>query len=146
MYSLIYVGGDRVGRCGGYRLPTAPSHNIDDRANLSRVGTTLSRAIDMPRHNKLWIKAPGLVTAAAAVAGLAACATMMTTPPELISGSETQVVILADLNTSPRPLATSHCAQYGKRAMLSDTVPAAGNLLRGWAVGTKVFIYTFDCR
>ncbi len=106
----------------------------------------MSRAIDMPRDNNLWIKALGLATAAAAVASLTACATMMTKPPELISGSETQVVIVADLNTSPRPLAESHCAQHGKRPLLRDTVPARGNFLRGWATGTKVFIHTFDCR
>jgi hypothetical protein len=29
--------------------------------------------------------------------------------------------------------------------MLRDTAPASDNFLRGWATGTKVFIYTFDC-
>ena len=78
--------------------------------------------------------------------GLTACSSMMTKAPELISGSEAQVVIVADLHNSPRPLATSHCTQYGKRPVLHDTAPATGNLIRGWALGTKVFIYTFDCR
>jgi hypothetical protein len=98
----------------------------------------------MPRSSSVWTKALG--PAIAATAALAACSGMMTKAPELISGSEAQVVIVADLHSSPRPLAKSHCAQYGKRPMLRDTAPAAGNLLRGWAIGTKVFIYTFDCR
>lgn len=97
----------------------------------------------MPRRNSVWIAA---IAATAALVGLTACASVMTKPPELLSGSETEVVIVADLHNSPRPLAKSHCAQHGKRPMLRDTAPAAGNLLRGWAIGTKVFIYTFDCR
>ncbi len=97
----------------------------------------------MPRRNSVWIKA---IAAIAAVAGLTACSGLVTKAPELVSGSEAQVVIVADLHSSPRPLAKSHCAQHGKRPMLRDTTPAAGNLLRGWAIGTKVFIYTFDCR
>ena len=75
------------------------------------------------------------------------CACLTTAKaPELISGSAYEVTIVADLDSSPKPLATSHCAQHGKRAMLRDTSPAAGNHLRGWATGTKVFLYTFDCR
>ncbi len=100
----------------------------------------------MPRSDRVWTRALGPAIATAALAGLTACAALITKAPELISGSEAQVVILADLHSSPRPLAKSHCAQYGKRPMLRDTVPAAGNLLLGWAIGTKVFIYTFDCR
>ena len=94
--------------------------------------------------SSIWIKALGAVIAGTAVAGLTACLGQ-TKDPELISGSEAQVVIVTDLDTSPKPLANSHCAQYGKRPMLHDTVPATGNFLRGWATGTKVFIYTFDC-
>ncbi len=97
----------------------------------------------MPRSTGFWTKA---LTAGALLFGLTACVSMIIKPPELLSGGEDQVVILADLHSSPRPLAKSHCALYGKRPMLSDTAPAAGNLLRGWALGTKVFIYTFDCR
>ncbi len=97
----------------------------------------------MPRCNCVWIKA---LAAIAALVGLTACASVLAKPPELVSGSENQVVIVADLHSSPKPLAKSHCAQHGRRPMLRDTVPAAGNLLRGWAIGTKVFIYTFDCR
>ncbi len=97
----------------------------------------------MPLRSSVWIK---VLAAIAALVGLTACVALTTKPPELISGSETQVVIVADLHSSPRPLAKSHCAQYGKRPTLHDTSPAAGNLLRGWAIGTKVFIYTFDCR
>ncbi len=97
----------------------------------------------MPRSTSVCTK---VLAALAGLAGLAACTALITQAPELISGSETEVVIVADLHTSPRPLAKSHCALYGKRPMLHDTAPAAGNLLRGWAVGTKVFIYTFDCR
>ncbi len=100
----------------------------------------------MPRRNCVWIKALAAIAALAAPVALTACASLMAKPPELLSGSEAQVVILADLHSSPKPLAKSHCAQHGRRPVLRDTVPAAGNLLRGWAVGTKVFIYTFDCR
>jgi hypothetical protein len=78
------------------------------------------------------------------LAGLTACLGQ-TKDPELISGSEAQVVIVADLDNSPKLLANSHCAQHGKRPRLRDTVPAKGNFLIGWATGTKVFIYTFDC-
>ena len=91
-----------------------------------------------------WIKALGAVIAGTAVVGLTACLGQ-TQDPELISGSEAQVVIAADLDTSPRPLAKTYCAQYGKKPMLRDTVPVKGNFLRGWATGTKVFIYTFEC-
>ncbi len=82
----------------------------------------------------------------AALVGLTACPGLVTKAPELITGSPAQVVIVADLDSDPRPLAKSHCARHGRRPMLRDTVPASGNLLRGWAIGTKVFIYTFDCR
>ncbi len=99
----------------------------------------------MPRSNRIWNRAPGPVIAAAALVGLTACLGP-TKAPELITGSADQVVIIADLQSSPRPLAKSHCARHGKHPMLRDTAPAAGNLLRGWATGTKVFIYTFDCR
>ncbi len=97
----------------------------------------------MPRSYSVWTKA---FAAIATLAGLTACPGLIAKAPELLSGSEAQVVIVADLHSSPRPLAKSHCALYGKRPMLRDTAPATGNLLRGWALGTKVFIYTFDCR
>ena len=98
----------------------------------------------MPRGSNIWIKALRPVIVGIAMVGLTACLGQ-TRDPELVSGSETKVVIVADLDTSPKPLATSHCAQYGKRPLLRDTVPATGNLVYGWATGTKVFIYTFDC-
>jgi hypothetical protein len=82
--------------------------------------------------------------AAAALAGLSACLGQ-SRAPELVTGSEAQVVIVADLDSSPKPLAESHCARHGKRPVLRDAVPATGNLLRGWATGTKVFVFTFDC-
>ncbi len=99
----------------------------------------------MPLSSSVWTKALGPAIAATALAGLTACLGTAKAP-ELITGSEKRVVIVADLYSSPKPLAESHCAQYDKRPVLRDTVPAAGNLLRGWAIGTKVFIYTFDCR
>ena len=83
---------------------------------------------------------PAIVT----LAGLTACLGQ-TMAPEIITGSAGHVVIVADLDSSPNPLAKSHCAQYGKRPRLNDTSPAADNHLRGWATGTKVFTYTFDC-
>ena len=98
----------------------------------------------MARGSNIWIEALRPVTVGIAMAGLTACLGQ-TKDPELISGSEAQIVIAADLDTSPKPLAKSHCAQYGKRPLLRDTVQATGNFLRGWATGTKVFIYTFDC-
>ncbi len=98
----------------------------------------------MSRNSSIWIKALGPVVAGTAVAGLTACLGQ-TKDPELISGSDTQVVIVADLDNSPKPLAVSHCAQHSKRSRLRDTVPASGNFLLGWATGSKVFIYTFDC-
>jgi len=99
----------------------------------------------MPLGSSIWIKALRIAGAAAAVASLTACLGQ-TKDPELISGSEVQVVIVADLDNSPKPLANSYCAQYGKRPSLRDATPAKGNFLNGWATGTKVFIYTFACR
>ncbi len=99
----------------------------------------------MPHSSSVWTRALGPLMAATVLAGLTACLGQ-TKAPELISGSETRVVIVADLDSSPKPLANNHCAQHGKRPMLHDTAPASGNFLRGWATGTKVFIYTFDCR
>ncbi len=84
------------------------------------------------------------MAAGAIAAGLAACTTRPEAP-EIVSSSDSQVSILADLHVSPRPLAEAYCAQYQKRAVLRDTGSAPGNLLRGWATGTKVFLYTFDC-
>ncbi len=100
----------------------------------------------MPRRNSVWTRALGPAIAATALAGLTACSGLMTKAPELLSGSPARVVIVADLHSSPKPLAKRHCARHGKRPLLRDAVPATGNLLRGWATGTKVFIYTFDCR
>ncbi len=85
-----------------------------------------------------------LMAAGAIAAGLTACANQPDAP-EIVSGSDGQVSILADLHASPRPLAEAYCAQYQKRAVLRDTESAQGNLIRGWAMGTKVFLYTFDC-
>ena len=99
----------------------------------------------MPLSSSIWIKALRMTVAGAALAGLTACLGQ-TKDPELISGSEVQVVIVADLDNSPKPLAKSYCAQHGKRPSLRDATPAKGNFLNGWATGTKVFIYTFDCR
>ena len=99
----------------------------------------------MPRSSSVWTRGLGPAIAATALAGLTACLDQ-TKAPELITGSPAQVVIVADLDSDPKPLAKSHCARHGRRPMLRDTVPAAGNLLRGWATGTKVFTYTFDCR
>jgi len=98
----------------------------------------------MPRSSRIWIKPLRMAVGAAAMAGLTACLGQ-TKDPELISGSEVQVVIVADLDNSPKPLANSYCAQYGKRPRLRDTTPAKGNFLIGWATGIKVFVYTFDC-
>ena len=99
----------------------------------------------MPRSSRVWTPALGPAIAATALAGLTACLGQ-TQAPELITGNPARVVIAADLDSSPKPLAKSHCARHGRRPMLRDTVPATGNLLRGWATGTKVFIYAFDCR
>ena len=99
----------------------------------------------MPLSSSVWARALGPAIAATALAGLTACLGQ-TKAPELITGSAAQVVIVADLDSSPKPLAESHCARHGRRPMLRDSVPAAGNLLRGWAIGTKVFVFTFDCR
>ncbi len=96
----------------------------------------------MRHRNSVWVRILG---SAVAVAGLTACLGQAKAP-ELLTGSETQVTIVADLHSSPKPLAKSHCAQYGKRPVLNDTNPAGDNLLRGWATGTKVFIYIYDCR
>ena len=99
----------------------------------------------MPLNSSIWIKTLRTAAVGAAMAGLTACAGQ-TKDPELIRGSEVQVVIVADLDNSPKPLANSYCAQFGKRPSLRDTTPAKGNFLNGWATGTKVFIFTFDCR
>ena len=95
----------------------------------------------MPHSSRFLIKvfSPAIAT----LAGLTACS--QAKAPEIITGSEAQVVIIADLDSSPNPLAKSHCAQFGKRPRLNDTSPAAGNHLSGWATGTKVFTYTFEC-
>ncbi len=84
------------------------------------------------------------MAAGAIAAGLTAC-TDPPKAPEIASGSDSQVSIVTDLHASPRPLAQAYCAQYQKQAVLRDTESAAGNLVRGWATGTKVFLYTFDC-
>ena len=86
----------------------------------------------------------GIIVAGAIAAGLTACANRPEAP-EIVSSSDSQVSILADLHASPRPLAEAYCAQYLKRAVMRDTQSAPGNLIRGWATGTKVFRYTFDC-
>ena len=96
----------------------------------------------MPHSSRFLTKALG--PAIAILAGLAACLGQAKAP-EIITGSEVRVVILADLDSSPNPLAKTHCAQFGKRPRLSDTFPAADNHLSGWATGTKVFSYTFEC-
>ena len=100
----------------------------------------------MPHHRSVRTKglAPAIAVTLLALAGLTACLGQAKAP-ELITGSDAQVVIVADLDSSPKPLAQSHCAQHGKRPQLRDTTPASGNNLRGWATGTKVFVYTFDC-
>ncbi len=85
-----------------------------------------------------------LIAAGAIAALLTACANQPDAP-EIVSSSDSQVSILADLYASPRPLAEAYCAQYQKQAVLHDTESAPGNLIRGWATGTKVFLYTFDC-
>ncbi len=85
-----------------------------------------------------------IMAAGAIAAGLTACANRPEAP-EIVSGSYSQVSIRADLHTSPRPLAEAYCAQHQKQAVLRDTESAPGNLVRGWATGTKVFLYTFDC-
>ena len=85
-----------------------------------------------------------VIVAGAIAAGLTACADQPKAP-EIVSGTDGQVSVLADLHASPRPLAEAYCAKNQKRAVLRDTESAAGNLLRGWATGTKVFLYTFDC-
>ncbi len=95
----------------------------------------------MPHSSSVWTRALGTLMAATV---LTACLGQ-TKAPELISGSETRVVIVADLDSSPNPLAKSHCAQFGKRPRLNDTSPAADNHLSGWATGTKIFSYTFEC-
>ncbi len=61
-----------------------------------------------------------LMAAGAIAAGLTACANQSQTP-EIVSGSDSQVSILADLHASPRPFAEAYCAQYQKRAVLRDT-------------------------
>ncbi len=86
-----------------------------------------------------------LLAVSIVLAGLTACA-LQGQPPKILSATEAQVIIAADLDGSPKPLARSHCGIYQKRPVLNDATPASGNLLRGWATGTKVFIYTFDCQ
>ena len=88
---------------------------------------------------------PRIGPAAIVIAGLTACITQGQ-PPKILSATEAQVMIAADLDSSPKPLARSHCGKYQKRPVLRDANPAEGNLIRGWATGTKVFVYTFDCR
>ncbi len=97
---------------------------------------------EMPHNSRFLTKALG--PAIVALAGLTACLGQGKAP-EIITGSEAQVVIVADLDSSPNPLPKSHCAQFGKRPRLRDTFPAADNHLGGWATGTKVFSYIFEC-
>ncbi len=85
-----------------------------------------------------------LMAAGMIAAGLTACSDGPQAP-EIISRSHSQVSILADLHANPRPIAQAYCAQYQKQAVLRDSESASGNLVRGWATGTKVFLYTFDC-
>ncbi len=85
-----------------------------------------------------------VIVLGAIAAGLTACA-IRPDPPKIVSSSDSQISILADLHTNPRPLAEAYCAQYQKQAVLRNSDPAPNNLLRGWATGTKVFLYAFDC-
>ncbi len=96
----------------------------------------------MPHSSRFLTKTLG--PAIAILAGLTACLGQAKAP-EIITGSESRVVIVADLDSSPNPLAKSHSAQFGKRPRLSDTTPGSDNHLSGWATGTKVFSYTFEC-
>ena len=88
---------------------------------------------------------PAVAVMAFVIAGLTACITQGQ-PPKIISATEAQVMIAADLDSSPKSLAKSHCGTYQKQPVLRDTTSAADNLIKGWATGTKVFLYTFDCR
>ncbi len=85
-----------------------------------------------------------IFTFGAIAAGLTACAGQPEAP-KIVTESRSHVTIVADVLTSPGPLARVHCAKYQKRSVLMDAEPAAGNFLKGWATGTKVFIYTFEC-
>lgn len=86
-----------------------------------------------------------LVAVSIVLAGLTACG-LQGQPPKILSATEAQVIIAADLDSSPKPLARGHCGLYQKRPVLNDATPAADNLIMGWATGVKVFIYTFDCQ
>jgi hypothetical protein len=92
---------------------------------------------------------PAAVRAAAVgglLAMLAACAAMQgDPPPRVLAGNETQVKIVAGLDSSPRALAQAHCSRYGRQAVVHDAVPVSDNLVQGWATGRKAFVYTFDC-
>lgn len=87
----------------------------------------------------------GPVAVSIVLAGLTACI-LQGQPPKILGATEAQVIIAADLDSSPKSLARSHCGKYSKSPVLSDTVPADGNLIKGLASGTKVFIYTFVCQ
>lgn len=89
--------------------------------------------------------APCAGLSAAALGFLAACTAGQEPPPRILSGNETQVTIVAGLDSSPRPLAKAHCQLYGRRPVVRDAVPLGDNLVQGWATGRKGFVYTFDC-
>jgi hypothetical protein len=45
-----------------------------------------------------------------------------------------------------RPLAQAYCRQHGKRPIIRGAFPATSDtVLTGWVVGTKPYIFEFDC-
>ena len=85
-----------------------------------------------------------LLAAVVIATGLAACAGSPD-EPKILSDSPTHISIVADLRVNPSPIARAHCAKFQRQAIIKDTEPAPDNFVKGWATGTKVFVYTFDC-
>jgi len=78
---------------------------------------------------------------------VAACQTTAGEQAKIVSGSADGVQVLASYNSQQvRPLAQAYCRQHGKRAVIRGAIPASGDtVLTGWVVGTKPYIFEFDC-
>jgi hypothetical protein len=88
--------------------------------------------------------AANLLVAAVIAAGFPACA--KEEKPKFVRGTPYEVSVEAGLDTSPRSIASAHCARFEKKAVLRDVVPDEDNAVMGWTTGSATFIYYFDCR
>jgi hypothetical protein len=73
-------------------------------------------------------------------ATLGGCAVAAAYDAEIVSGNENEVSVKAGKNANPGPIATSHCAKFGKSAALRVVQPLPDQSVAGLA------IYQFACQ